>query len=92
MNYNIPVKIWVMDTHPNNAPICYVNPTSDMIVKPSRTVDHSGKIYLPFLHFWDPVSFSISHSKSFCFFNITQKMNYEIISLLFSEAQIYFSL
>ncbi|XP_034254222.1 tumor susceptibility gene 101 protein isoform X2 [Thrips palmi] len=54
MNYNIPVKIWIMDTHPNNAPICYVNPTSDMIVKPSRTTDHSGKIYLPFLHFWDP--------------------------------------
>lgn len=54
MNYNIPVKIWIMDTHPNNAPICYVNPTSDMVVKPSRTTDHSGKIYLPFLHFWDP--------------------------------------
>lgn len=56
MNYNIPVKIWIMDTHPNNAPICYVNPTSDMVVKPSRTTDHSGKIYLPFLHFWDPAS------------------------------------
>lgn len=55
-NYNIPVSIWLMDTHPNNAPICYVKPTPDMVLKVSRTVDHSGKVYLPVLHFWDPVS------------------------------------
>ncbi|KAK3932066.1 Tumor susceptibility gene 101 protein [Frankliniella fusca] len=53
-NYNIPVCIWIMDTHPNNAPLCYVKPTSDMVVKISRTTDHSGKIYLPELHLWDP--------------------------------------
>lgn len=46
-----------MDTHPNNAPLCYVRPTADMVLKVSRTVDHSGKVYLPVLHFWDPVSF-----------------------------------
>jgi len=51
-NYNIPVSLWVLDTHPYNAPICFVKPTSDMQIKVSKYVDHSGKIYLPYLHEW----------------------------------------
>ncbi|XP_067001805.2 tumor susceptibility gene 101 protein isoform X4 [Anabrus simplex] len=50
--YNIPVCIWIMDTHPNNAPMCYVKPTPDMHIKVSAFVDHNGKIYLPYLHTW----------------------------------------
>lgn len=53
--YNIPVCIWLMDTHPNNAPICYVRPTADMSIKVSMFVDQNGKIYLPYLHDWKPV-------------------------------------
>lgn len=45
-----------MDTHPNNAPMCYVKPTVDMHIKVSMFVDHNGKIYLPYLHDWVPVS------------------------------------
>ncbi|KAI4495880.1 hypothetical protein M0802_008286 [Mischocyttarus mexicanus] len=52
--YNIPICIWLMDTHPNNAPICYVKPTSDMSIKVSMYVDHNGQIYLPYLHDWLP--------------------------------------
>lgn len=51
--YNIPICIWIMDTHPNNAPICYVRPTPDMSIKVSMYVDQNGKIYLPYLHEWD---------------------------------------
>ncbi|KAF5301769.1 hypothetical protein FQR65_LT08752 [Abscondita terminalis] len=54
--YNIPICIWIMDTHPNNAPICYVKPTSDMSIKVSMFVDQNGKIYLPYLHDWVPTS------------------------------------
>ncbi|KAJ9580894.1 hypothetical protein L9F63_023926 [Diploptera punctata] len=56
--YNIPVCIWVMDTHPNNAPMCYVRPTPDMQIKVSEFVDHYGKIYylkkthLPETFYW----------------------------------------
>jgi hypothetical protein len=25
--YNIPVAVWLLDTHPYNAPLCYVKPT-----------------------------------------------------------------
>lgn len=52
--YNIPICIWLMDTHPNNAPMCYVKPTSDMNIKESMYVDYNGKIYLPYLHDWVP--------------------------------------
>lgn len=52
--YNIPICIWLMDTHPNNAPLCYVLPTPDMCIKVSLHTDYSGKIYLPYLHNWTP--------------------------------------
>lgn len=50
--YNIPICIYIMDTHPNNAPICYVRPTADMQIKVSMFVDQNGKIYMPYLHDW----------------------------------------
>lgn len=54
--YNIPICIWLIDTHPKNAPICYVKPTPDMSIKVSMFVDQNGKIYLPYLHDWLPNS------------------------------------
>ena len=51
--YNIPVVIWILDTHPIHAPLCYVRPTPDMQIKVSKNVDGNGKIYLPYLHEWD---------------------------------------
>lgn len=50
--YNIPVCIWLMDTHPQNAPLCFVKPTLDMSIKVSKYVDSNGKVYLPYLHEW----------------------------------------
>ncbi|XP_070497258.1 tumor susceptibility gene 101 protein [Chironomus tepperi] len=52
--YHIPICIWIMDTHPHNAPICYVTPTADMQIKVSMFVDGNGKVYLPYLHDWLP--------------------------------------
>lgn len=51
--YNIPVCIWLMDTHPQNAPLCFVKPTPDMCIKVSKYVDSNGKVYLPYLHTWN---------------------------------------
>lgn len=50
--YNIPICIWLLDTHPYNAPIVYVKPTSTMQIKPGRYVDPNGKINLPYLLNW----------------------------------------
>uniref|UniRef100_T1JPK6 UEV domain-containing protein n=1 Tax=Strigamia maritima TaxID=126957 RepID=T1JPK6_STRMM len=54
--YNIPSCIWIMETHPYNAPLCFVRPTSEMQIKVSHHVDQTGKIYLPYLHEWKPNS------------------------------------
>ncbi|GAU97664.1 hypothetical protein RvY_08922 [Ramazzottius varieornatus] len=52
--YNIPVEMWIMDTHPYNPPLCYVKPTADMRIKsPHRHVDQNGRIYLPYLTDWN---------------------------------------
>ncbi|XP_016985246.1 tumor susceptibility gene 101 protein [Drosophila rhopaloa] len=52
--YYIPICIWLMDTHPQNAPMCFVKPTPTMQIKVSMYVDHNGKVYLPYLHDWQP--------------------------------------
>ncbi|KAL0280194.1 UNVERIFIED_CONTAM: hypothetical protein PYX00_001566 [Menopon gallinae] len=54
--YNIPLCIWLMDTHPNNPPVCYLKPTKNMRIKISMHVDHNGKIYMPYLHDWSPTT------------------------------------
>ncbi|KAK3528399.1 hypothetical protein QTP86_034216 [Hemibagrus guttatus] len=50
--YNIPICLWLLDTYPFNPPICFVKPTSAMMIKTGKHVDANGKIYLPYLHEW----------------------------------------
>lgn len=54
--YNIPVCLWLLDTYPYNPPICFVKPTSAMMIKTGKHIDANGKIYLPYLHEWKHVS------------------------------------
>ncbi|XP_007885599.1 tumor susceptibility 101a [Callorhinchus milii] len=51
--YNIPVCLWLLDSYPYNSPICFVKPTSTMMIKTGKHVDGSGKLYLPYLHEWN---------------------------------------
>ncbi|XP_046441199.1 tumor susceptibility gene 101 protein-like [Daphnia pulex] len=53
-DYNIPVALWLLETHPVNAPMVFVRPTSDMRLRISKHVDHNGKVYMPYLHVWSP--------------------------------------
>ncbi|KAL3108431.1 hypothetical protein niasHT_015353 [Heterodera trifolii] len=50
--YNIPVALYFLESHPNVGPFCYVKPTSCMRIRPSKVVDDSGRIYLPYLTEW----------------------------------------
>ncbi|XP_031424984.1 tumor susceptibility gene 101 protein-like isoform X2 [Clupea harengus] len=52
--YNIPICVWLLDTYPYNPPICFVRPTSTMMIKTGKHVDANGKVYLPYLHKWKP--------------------------------------
>ena len=60
--YNIPVCLWLLDTYPYNPPICFVKPTSAMMIKTGKHIDANGKIYLPYLHEWKHVSNSVVSS------------------------------
>nr|XP_034334216.1 tumor susceptibility gene 101 protein-like isoform X2 [Crassostrea gigas] len=50
--YNIPIGIWILDTHPYNPPMVFIKPTSTMPIKPGRNVDTNGKVDLPYLRDW----------------------------------------
>ena len=44
VKYNIPVAIWLTEQYPQQAPLAYVVPTPDMIIKPRHSfVDASGE-------------------------------------------------
>ncbi|KAA0192723.1 hypothetical protein FBUS_05949 [Fasciolopsis buskii] len=50
--YNIPIAIFVQESHPHTAPIVYVRPTSTMEIAPSYFVDNTGLVKLPYLSDW----------------------------------------
>ncbi|CAJ0570864.1 unnamed protein product, partial [Mesorhabditis spiculigera] len=52
VSYNIPVSVYLWDTHPYYAPICYVTPTSDMVIRESESVNNQGRVFLPYLKDW----------------------------------------
>lgn len=70
--YNIPVCLWLLDTYPYNPPICFVKPTSAMMIKTGKHIDANGKIYLPYLHEWKHVSNTCPINRlEWCGINIT---------------------
>ncbi|XP_051121401.1 protein ELC-like isoform X2 [Andrographis paniculata] len=53
VTYNIPVIIWLMESYPRHAPLVFVNPTRDMIIKrPHPFVSPNGVVSVPYLHSW----------------------------------------
>ncbi|KAL5490480.1 STP22 [Sanghuangporus weigelae] len=51
-SYNIPIAIWLVLSYPADPPLVYVVPTSDMLVRPSAQVDHSGKCSIDYITNW----------------------------------------
>ncbi|XP_013367295.1 PREDICTED: ubiquitin-conjugating enzyme E2 variant 3 isoform X3 [Chinchilla lanigera] len=50
--YNIPVRFWILDSHPFAPPICFLKPTANMGITVGKHVDAQGRIYLPYLQNW----------------------------------------
>mmetsp|Transcript_5390 Transcript_5390/g.16321 ORF Transcript_5390/g.16321 Transcript_5390/m.16321 type:complete len:285 (+) Transcript_5390:374-1228(+) len=51
--YNIPVVIWLEEHYPRCAPLVYVRPTPNMVIKHGHTyVDNSGQVAIPLLQNW----------------------------------------
>lgn len=59
--YNIPVSLWLKESYPRTAPICYLKPTSEMVIVPSRHVNSSGEITMPYLDEWRHVRQHTQH-------------------------------
>ncbi|KAI8879563.1 UEV-domain-containing protein [Backusella circina FSU 941] len=50
--YNIPVAFWVPKEYPKVAPIPYVKPTANMLIREGRHVDKSGMFYHQYRSSW----------------------------------------
>ncbi|XP_069888846.1 ubiquitin-conjugating enzyme E2 variant 3 isoform X1 [Dipodomys merriami] len=51
--YNIPIRFWILDSHPFAPPICFLKPTANMGISVGKHVDAQGRIYLPYLQNWN---------------------------------------
>ncbi|KAH7930812.1 UEV-domain-containing protein [Leucogyrophana mollusca] len=52
-SYNIPIAVWVTREYPRHPPIAYVVPTQDMLVRPSRSVEVSGRCTIEYIQDWE---------------------------------------
>lgn len=50
--------MWDISWDPYNSPICFVKPTSAIMIKTGKNIEANCKIYLLFLHEWKHVSFT----------------------------------
>ncbi|XP_031139205.1 tumor susceptibility gene 101 protein isoform X1 [Sander lucioperca] len=50
--YNIPVCLWIEESYPQTAPICYVRPTREMMVLSGKFISSNGEVTLPYLEEW----------------------------------------
>lgn len=52
--YHIPIKIWIPELYPLTSPICYVTPTTDMVVTPRHPYVQSDGlvVHFQYLHSW----------------------------------------
>lgn len=59
-SYNLPIQLWLLDSYPFTPPICFLRPTSNMMIREGKHVDAKGRIYLPGLHNWDHPKSSVN--------------------------------
>ena len=50
--YRFPLKIWLPQAYPQEAPLAYVTPGADMVIRPGQHVGVDGRVYHPYLRDW----------------------------------------
>ncbi|KAF2816951.1 UEV-domain-containing protein [Mytilinidion resinicola] len=50
--YAFPIQLWVPHRYPQEAPMVYVVPSQDMLVRPGQHVSGDGRVYHPYLAQW----------------------------------------
>ncbi|XP_026221272.1 UEV domain-containing protein [Anabas testudineus] len=51
--YNIPICVWIEESYPQTAPICYVRPTCDMMLITGKYISSNAEVVLPYLEEWN---------------------------------------
>jgi ESCRT-I complex subunit TSG101 len=52
VTYNFPIACWVLYGYPREAPLVFVKPGPDMMIRMSQHVANDGRIYHPYLSQW----------------------------------------
>jgi ESCRT-I complex subunit TSG101 len=55
-SYNIPIAVWLTKEYPRQPPMVYVVPTHDMLVRPSKHLDVSGRCNIEYIQHWEKKS------------------------------------
>ncbi|KAF8559541.1 UEV-domain-containing protein [Imleria badia] len=51
-SYNIPIAVWLTRDYPRSPPIAYVVPTQQLLLRPSKFVDLSGRCSINYIQDW----------------------------------------
>lgn len=51
--YNIPINVWITREYPTQPPIVYVVPTGDMLVRPGKFLEVSGRSNSEYMQQWE---------------------------------------
>ncbi|CAG5958250.1 tumor susceptibility gene 101 protein [Menidia menidia] len=51
--YNIPISLWIEENYPLVPPVCYVNPTREMMIVRGKYISSNGEVQLPYLDSWN---------------------------------------
>lgn len=84
--YNVPIQIVFRKSHPVTAPLVFVRPTNNMLIKPNKHVDNSGRVYIPYISEWKAVcvfyktTFFLAHE---CLIKKMKKQNIKLIFTIF---------
>ncbi|KAF8163268.1 UEV domain-containing protein [Crassisporium funariophilum] len=52
-SYNIPMAVWITREYPRHPPLVFVVPTNDMLVKPGKYLDVSGRCNIEYTQHWE---------------------------------------
>jgi ESCRT-I complex subunit TSG101 len=53
--YRFPIKIWLPHAYPQESPMAYVIPGTDMLVRPGQHIGVEGRVYHPYLRDWSNI-------------------------------------
>lgn len=60
VTYNTPIDMYLPPNYPNQPPIIYVRPASNMVIKEGHNhVGNDGMVYMPYLHSWTKMSHNL---------------------------------